>query len=158
MISKEKLFAMNLLKKEYEEFQKEKIIQIGIKIDLINNDYFHWKITIIGPKDTPYEGGVFSIIANFKDDYPNSKPEVKFLNKIYNLHVIPRNGNILISQLFSWNSKYKITDIIVTIFSIFYVQNTNGHGPYDLLMAQEYITDREEFNRKAKEWTKKYAS
>ena len=156
MISKEKLFAMNLLKKEYEEFQKEKIIQIGIKIDLINNDYFHWKITIIGPKDTPYEGGVFSIIANFKDDYPNSKPEVKFLNKIYNLHVIPRNGNILISQLFSWNSKYKITDIIVTIFSRFYVQNTDG--PYDSLMAQEYITDREEFNRKAKEWTKKYAS
>ena len=156
MISKEKLFAMNLLKKEYEEFQKEEISEIGIKIDLINNDYFHWKITIIGPKDTPYEGGVFSIIANFKDDYPNSKPEIKFLNKIYNLHVIPRNGNILISQLFSWKSKYKITDIIVTIFSIFYIQNTNG--PYDPLMAQEYITDREEFNRKAKEWTKKYAS
>ena len=156
MISKEKLFAMNLLKKEYEEFQKEEISEIGIKIDLINNDYFHWKITIIGPKDTPYEGGVFSIISNFKDDYPNSKPEIKFLNKIYNLHVIPRNGNILISQLFSWNSKYKITDIIVTIFSRFYVQNTDG--PYDPLMAQEYITDREEFNRKAKEWTKKYAS
>ena len=156
MISKEKLFAMNLLKKEYEEFQKEKIIQIGIKIDLINNDYFHWKITIIGPKDTPYEGGVFSIIANFKDDYPNSKPEIKFLNKIYNLHVIPRNGNILISPLFSWKSKYKIIDIILSIFYKFYVQNTDG--PYDYIMAQEYITDREEFNRKAKEWTKKYAS
>ena len=71
------------------------------------------------------------------------------MNKIYNLHAIQRNGNILFSQLFPLFSKSKMIKIILRILIIFYDLNTID--PYNPLIAKEYETDRNEFNRKAKE-------
>jgi len=34
---------------------------------------------IIGPFDTPYEGGFFYFILNFLDDYPQSPPKVRLM-------------------------------------------------------------------------------
>ena len=47
-------------------------------------------------------------------------------------------------------------DIISNIFNLFY--NQVPSNSFDLIRAEEYKTDINEFNRKAKEWTKKYAS
>ena len=156
MLSKEKLAAMKYLKKEYDNLQNDPILSLGCTVGLANNDIFHWKITLLGPVDTPYAGGLFILTADFPDNYPNSKPEVKFVNKIYHLNVSPRNGHICISILNSYQPKTPIVDVISGIFSLFY--NQNPASPYDGAMAREYETNRNEFNRKAKEWTQKYAS
>ena len=38
---------------------------------------------IIGPPDTPYEGGIFKAMMQFPDDFPNSPPEMQFISKMY---------------------------------------------------------------------------
>ena len=48
-----------------------------------------------------------------------------------------------------------MVDVISSIFPLFYDQNPNS--PYDSDRAQEYQENKAEFNRKAREWTKKYA-
>lgn len=44
---------------------------------------FVWEAFIDGPKDTPFEGGVFPAILNFPKDYPLSPPKMKFLGEIF---------------------------------------------------------------------------
>ena len=49
-----------------------------------------------------------------------------------------------------------MVDVISAIFALFYSQNPGS--PYSGEMAREYESNRREFDRKAREWTKKYAS
>ena len=156
MLPKAKLAAMKYLKNEYTKLQSDPILSLGCTVGLVNNDIFHWKLSLIGPVDTPYAGGMFFLTADFPDTYPKEKPEVKFTNKIYHLNVSPSSGHICISTLNEWKQGTPMVDVMSAIFALFYSQNPRS--PYDGKMAREYETNRREFDRKAKEWTQKYAS
>ena len=109
----------------------------------------------MGPLDSPYAGGIFYINFDFPDNYPKNKPEVRFLNKIYNLNVV-HNGLIVLPILNDWKQNTSIFNIICDIFVSFYEQNYCD--AYSKEMAIEYKTNRKEFERKAREWTQHFAS
>ena len=41
-----------------------------------------WKILMVGPTDTPYEGGVFSLYAEFPYNYPEAPPTIRFVTPV----------------------------------------------------------------------------
>ena len=158
MVSKAKIETMKYLKKEYDNLLKDPILSLGCTVGLnekYKNDIFHWKISLIGPADTPYKGGVFILTVDFLDTYPKTKPEVRFINQIYHLNVCPKTGHICISTLNNWVQNTPMVDVISSIFALFYEQNPDS--PYSGAMAKEYKSNRKEFNKKATEWTHKYA-
>lgn len=155
MISKKKMAAMKYLKREFDALQNDPILSLGCTVGLENKDIFHWKISLAGPVDTPYAGGMFFLTAAFSEDYPEKKPEVRFINKIYHLNVSPTNGHICISTLNEWKPKTPMVDVISAIFALFYDQNPKS--PYSGEMAREYEHERNKFNQKAREWTAQYA-
>ena len=53
MLSKERLAAMKYLKNEYNRLQNDPILSLGCTVGLVNNDIFHWRISFMGPQDTP---------------------------------------------------------------------------------------------------------
>ena len=60
MLSKQKLEAMKKLKQEFTMLKNNPITSLGVTVGLENeNNIFKWKISMIGPQDTPYAGGVF---------------------------------------------------------------------------------------------------
>ena len=158
MLSPQKMQTMKYLKAEFDKLQKDPILSLGCTVGLnpkYKNSIFHWNVSLIGPMDTPYAGGTFILTVDFPDTYPNTKPEVRFTNKIYHLNVSNSNGHICISTLNEWKAKTPMVDVISAIFALFYDQNPKS--PYSGEMAREYTSNRNEFNRKAKEWTKQYA-
>ena len=156
MISKKKLQTMKYLKNEFTQLQKDPILSLGATVGLPDpNNIFHWNISLLGPQDTPYAGGMFFLTADFPDDYPNTKPEIKFTNKIYHLNVRDGDGHICISTLNQWVKGTPMVSVISAIFALFYEQNP--YSPYSLTMAAQYKLNRKEFNRVAAEWTRKYA-
>ena len=48
-----------------------------------DEDLFHWECYMYGPKDTPFEDGIFIVQFNFPQDYPLSPPTMKFINEIW---------------------------------------------------------------------------
>ena len=135
-----------------------------IKIDYENGDRLRWIILIRGPNNTPYENGSFRVRISFKDDtkfyepfnpFMETHPNICFLNKIYHLQVSPKNGNICVSMLFKWEKGTSFIELLVMLY-LFFIFDQNPDSPYSPERALEYKYNKNEFDRKAREYTKKY--
>ena len=155
MITEEKKKALAQLKKELKELQKDPLATLGVTCGLIQkDDYFHWNITMLGPQDTPYAGGLFFLTADFKDNYPKTAPEVKFKNKIYHLNVND-GGHVCISTLNNWVKGTTMSEVLSLIFALFYKENPNS--AYSQERANLFKNNREKFDQNVREWTRLYA-
>ena len=155
------------LTKEYKLCtQDNDLIQIGCNFGIENNNPFTWRVTMIGPKDTPYHKGLFTIIITFPPDYPNHGPEFKFTNRIYHLNVDLENdfGHICINSLNEWRTTgrvktkpiYTVKQALFDIFCLFY--NQGVESAYSTKMAQDYVNNPQAFYKEAQAWTQKFAS
>ena len=120
-------------------------------------DSYHWIFYMDGPKNSIYRNGYFKLTFSFLNDFPNKKPEIRILTKIYHLQVSPSNGHVCTGFLNDWNPTTTISECLVGIY-LFLDLEQNPKSPYSGEMAREYENNRQEFNRKAEEWTLKYAS
>ena len=151
MLSKEKLEAMKTLKKEFNALKNNPITSLGVTVGLVNeSNIFQWKISMVGPQDTPYAGGIFFLQADFPDNYPKGKPNIKFLTKIFHCNVF--NWGICISTLNNWKPT-PMEKVLSDIFALFYANNPDNSGQ----PSREYKNNRPLFEQHCREWVKLYA-
>ena len=153
---------------EYKEINNNPNQNCGITIGLVNQDsYFDWQITLLGPKEqgNPYKGGLFILRAHFPPDYPNKPPEVYFITPIYHVNIKPTApkkegeeslGHVCISTLNWWQPQYKMKEVLLNIYSLFYMHNPDS--AYGTDRAKEYNENKDVYIEKAKYFTKKYAT
>ena len=120
-----------------------------------NSDKFNWSATIMGPSDSPYQGGVFFLTIRFPSDYPFKPPKVSFTTKIYHPN-INANGSICLDILKDqWSPALTISKVLLSISSL--LTDANPDDPFVPDIAQLYKSDRKTYEKNAKDWTKKYA-
>ena len=166
MLNPKKIFAMKKIKEEYIEINNHPNSNIGATVGLVDEDnLFQWRVTLIGPKDTSYTGGIFSLIINFPENYPEKGPEVFFITPIYHVNVNPNKsydsnaeplGHVCISTLNWWKPEYSMMEVLINIFGLFYMANPDS--PYGLDRASEFRNNRELHEKKIRFFTKKYAN
>ena len=122
----------------------------------IDENIYLWEGMIFGPDDSPFVGGVFKLRLQFPADYPFKPPSVNFTTKIFHPN-INSAGIICLDILKSqWSPALSITKVLLSICSL--LSDPNPDDPLAPEIARLYKTDREEFNRIAKEYTIKYAN
>lgn len=134
------------LQNEYKFLRKNDVFsQIGGSAGPIDkNNFLHWSACFIGPLNTPYEGGLFYIEMKFKDDYPDTKPEVRMRTPTYHPNIKCSNGHICVDYLNDWKNTNNVAGIVNVVFDL--LSNPNPSDGY-------YGLD----NNKASEFKNKYA-
>jgi len=145
--------ALKRIKKELEDLKRDPPAQCSA--GPVGDDLFHWQATIMGPPDSPYQGGVFFLTIHFPTDYPFKPPKVAFTTRIYHPN-INSNGSICLDILRSqWSPALTISKVLLSICSL--LCDPNPDDPLVPEIARIYKTDREKYNELAREWTRKYA-
>ncbi|VVC31764.1 Ubiquitin-conjugating enzyme E2,Ubiquitin-conjugating enzyme/RWD-like,Ubiquitin-conjugating enzyme [Cinara cedri] len=152
------MFNKPRLKKELSELIVDP--PIGIKVNIKENSLNILEAEINGPKDSPYEDGVFKLIIEVLKDYPFEAPRINFITPIYHPN-INRIGRICLHMLnksteFSWKPMYTIKHALVAIRNL--MDCPNPDDPMLSAVAKEYTTNKDVFEYKAKKFTKMYAT
>ncbi|CAL5226066.1 g8879 [Coccomyxa viridis] len=119
------------------------------------DNIFEWVSTILGPSGSPYQGGVFFLDIHFPTDYPFKPPKVVFRTRIYHCN-INSNGQICLDVLKDqWSPALTISKVLLSVCSL--LTDPNPRDPLVGNIAQLYMTKREEHDKTAAEWTRRFA-
>ena len=142
--------ALKRLQKELSEIQKDTPENCSAGLNN-TNDLFNWDATIIGPTETPYEGGIFYLKMLFPADYPFKPPKITFNTKIYHPN-INSNGDICLDILKDqWSPALNVSKILLSICSL--LADPNPNDPLSPEIAALYKFNNEKFIENAKEFT-----
>ena len=145
--------SIRRLTKELIEIQKDPPLNIsaGSKED----NLFEWEAVLLGPTETPYEGGIFILNIHIPKDYPMKPPNIIFQTKIYHPN-INSTGSICLDILKNnWSPSLTISKLLLSICSL--LNDPNCDDPLVPDIATEYKNNYELFLKNAKEWTQFYA-
>merc|ERR1712080_704396 len=110
------------------------------------DNLYEWVSTILGPPGSAYEGGVFFLDIHFSPEYPFKPPKVKFRTRIYHCNVNSQGVICLDILKDKWSPALSISKVLLSICSLL------------SSIATQYTQNREEHDRIAKLWTKRYAT
>lgn len=146
----------NRLKNELNQLIKNPVCNSSISIEDGTN-IKKWIVEMIGPEDSPYYGGKFKLIFNFPDNYPFKPPDVKFETTIYHPNIKLDTGEIC-QDIFasSWQPTQKVAEILEKIGSM--LKTPSNVSPLEPEIAKEFVNNKDAFEKKAMEYTKKFAS
>ena len=121
----------------------------------VKENLFKWQATIMGPTDSPFEGGIFFLEINFPSQYPFKPPKCIFTTKIYHPNINSKGGICLDILGNNWSPALTISKVLLSICSL--LTDPNPDDPLVPEIATQYTTNREKYDIIAREWTMKYA-
>ncbi|KAK1981772.1 ubiquitin-conjugating enzyme [Colletotrichum cereale] len=132
----------------------------GMNISLARDADLHtWHVTIAGPENSPYAGGLFAVIVDLPRDYPFKAPVVKFATRIYHPNITnDAAGNICMGMLKSenWKPATKLAAVLEALRSL--LAEPQPDDPLEARIADEYKNNRPEFDKQAKQYVARYAA
>lgn len=136
----------------------EKLPQ-GMKISLANDSDLHrWHVTLEGPPQSIYAGGTFGLVVTLPPDYPFKAPVITFATRIYHPNVTnDSNGSICLGLLKpeQWKPATRVRSVLEAIRNL--LVEPQPDDPLEARIADEYKTDRKEFEKNAKVYLQRYA-
>lgn len=119
------------------------------------SNLFLWSGSIVGPTESPYEGGLFQLQIEFPTDYPFRPPRVVFVTRVYHPNINAQGGICLDILKDQWTPALSVGKVLLSISSL--LTDPNPRDPLVPEIARQYETNRDLFMQTAREWTLRYA-
>ncbi|KAK4284141.1 hypothetical protein QN277_001013 [Acacia crassicarpa] len=157
--------ASLLLQKQLTDLYKNPVD--GFSAGLVSDDnIFKWRVTIIGPPDTLFDGGFFNAIMLFPPNYPLSPPTVRFISEMWHPNVYP-DGRVCISILHPpgddpngyelaserWSPVHTVESIVLSIISM--LSSPNDESPANVEAAVMWRDKKDEFRKRVSRCVRK---
>jgi len=122
----------------------------GVSASPINDDnIFVWNATIMGPDDSPWEGGIYSLRMVFTEEYPGKPPrEVRFTTEMYHPNIFSDGSLCLDIIQDKWSPTYTVCSLLSSIQSL--LTDPNPNSPANPDAARVYQSDRKEYNKRVR--------
>jgi ubiquitin-conjugating enzyme E2 D/E len=121
----------------------------------VNERQLDWVAQIVGPPNTPYEGGVFTLDLFFSEAYPFKPPRTSFRTPVFHANV-SMQGKICLNWLNDdWSPLLTVLHLLQAITQLF--GEPNLADPLNVMAAELYRRNRAKYDETAREWTEKYA-
>ena len=154
--SRSKAFILNDFK-TIQQNNENDFFSVG----LVNDDIYNWEVIIFGPKDTPFESGIFKAEMKFPHNYPEEPPTFVFKSPMWHPN-ISLNGTICISILHKsgnddygyeelnerWMPVRSAESVIMSIVCL--LDSPNCESPANTDAGIEYREHRDEYNRRVR--------
>lgn len=147
--------SLKIIFENYKLFNKDPVD--GVSIDFDDENPFEWNLIIVGPKDSPYEGGCFKAKMIFPKNFPHSPPDFIFISKIFHPNIY-ENGKVCISILHEgedrfgyesaderWRPVHSVNSILLSIISL--LHDPNDESPANIDSAKIWREDKNEFQK-----------
>jgi ubiquitin-protein ligase len=103
-------------------------------------------VDLAGPRDSPWEGGVFKLSLTCPPEYPMKPPRVKFISKIWHPNV-GGNGDICLDLLQNmWSPALTLEKLILAIASL--LTDPNPDSPMNGEAASLFKKSRDQYDAK----------
>ena len=147
--------ATNVLQKMYRDYQKEPSLYFSC--GLVDNNVFHWRVTIIGQSGTRFSDCILPAELIFPEDFPMRPPMMKFLCPMFHPN-IGEDGKVCISILHEqkddptneqeqlnekWLPVHTIETIVISVICM--LGDPNPQSPLNVKANRVFIQNKDEF-------------
>ncbi|KAK2077081.1 Ubiquitin-conjugating enzyme E2 4 [Prototheca wickerhamii] len=127
------------------------------KVELIDDNVSNFHVEFKGPKESPYEGGVWKVHVELPEAYPYKSPSIGFVNKIFHPNIDEGAGSVCLDVI---NQTWSPMFDLVNIFEVFLPQlllYPNAADPLNGEAAALHMRDPTAYAKRVREHVQKHA-
>lgn len=135
-----------------------KLLMSDYEVTLVNDNMQEFFVRFNGPKDTPFEGGIWKVHVELPDQYPYKSPSIGFVNKIFHPNIDELSGSVCLDVI---NQTWSPMFDMINIFEVFLPQllgYPNANDPLNGEAAALIMRSKEAYANRVKEYVGKYAT
>ncbi|KAG8969011.1 Ubiquitin-conjugating enzyme E2 8 [Tulasnella sp. 419] len=134
-----------------------KMLMSDFEVNLVNDSMQEFYVKFNGPKDTPFEGGVWKVHVELPDQYPFKSPSIGFMNKIFHPNIDELSGSVCLDVI---NQTWSPMFDMINIFEAFLPQLLTYPNPSDPLNGEAaalMLREPKNYEAKVKDYVQRFA-